>query len=108
MCCFLSHPEIRINLVTTTKYTAFGVIDIWVFVKDFAVDCRADDARVIFAKYGRSDYEASQGRLCCWTIVFLRFQVVDKITPIRYSHFPSPLVVSFATHTTGFYKNSRL
>jgi hypothetical protein len=39
MCCFY-HTSNTINLVTATKYTAFGVIENCVFVKDF-VDCSA-------------------------------------------------------------------
>src|SRR6202045_3831549 len=44
------HTSNTINLVTTTKCTAFGVIEYCVFVKDF-VDCSATTHGVIFAKY---------------------------------------------------------
>src|SRR5437899_11719922 len=49
MCCFYQTSN-TINLVTATKYTAFGVIEYCVFVKDL-VDCSATTHRVIFAKY---------------------------------------------------------
>jgi hypothetical protein len=39
MCCFY-HTSNTINLVTATKYTAFGVMEYCVFVKDL-VDCSA-------------------------------------------------------------------
>src|ERR1700693_3657915 len=44
------HTSNAINLVTATKYTAFGVMEYCVFVKDL-VDCSATTHRVIFAKY---------------------------------------------------------
>src|SRR6202166_5262054 len=49
MCCFY-HTSNTINLVTPAKYTAFGVIEYCVFVKDL-VDCSATTHGVIFAKY---------------------------------------------------------
>src|SRR5579864_5935997 len=49
MSCF-DHTSNTINLVTATKYTAFGVIEYCVFVKDL-VDCSATTHGVIFAKY---------------------------------------------------------
>src|SRR4030088_3499804 len=49
MCCFY-HTSNTINLVTATKYTAFGVMEYSVFVKDL-VDCSATTHGVIFAKY---------------------------------------------------------
>lgn len=49
MCCF-DHTSNTINLVTATKYTAFGVMEYCVFVKDL-VDCSATAHGVIFAKY---------------------------------------------------------
>ena len=49
MCCFY-HTSNTINLVTATKYTAFGVIEYCVFVKDL-IDCSATTHGVIFAKY---------------------------------------------------------
>src|SRR6267378_391567 len=48
MCCFY-HTGNTINLVTATKYTAFGVIEHSIFVKDL-VDCSAATHGVIFAK----------------------------------------------------------
>src|SRR5258705_4143563 len=49
MCCFY-HTSNTINLVTATKYTAFGVIEYCIFMKDL-VDCSATTHGVIFAKY---------------------------------------------------------
>src|SRR3979490_2916638 len=49
MCCFY-HTSNTINLVTATKYTAFGIIEYCVFVKDL-IDCSATTHGVIFAKY---------------------------------------------------------
>jgi hypothetical protein len=49
MCCFYQTSN-TINLVTATKYTAFGVMEYCVFVKDL-VDCSATTHGVIFAKY---------------------------------------------------------
>src|SRR5260370_21058625 len=49
MCCFY-HTSNTINLVTATKYTAFGVIEYCVFVKDL-IDSSATTHGVIFAKY---------------------------------------------------------
>jgi hypothetical protein len=49
MCCFYDTRN-TMNLVTTAKHTAFGVIEYRVFVKDF-VDCSATTHGVIFAKY---------------------------------------------------------
>ena len=73
------HTSNTINLVTATKYTAFGVMEYCVFVKNL-VDCSATTHRVIFAKYVRSDYEAARS-ICCRTwLVFSRHQ-----TPMRGS-----------------------
>src|SRR4051812_41327729 len=44
------HASNTINLITTTKYTAFGVIENCVFVKDL-VDCSATTYGIIFSKY---------------------------------------------------------
>src|SRR2546426_410453 len=49
MCCFY-HTSDTINLVSATKYTAFGVIEYCIFMKDL-VDCSATTHGVIFAKY---------------------------------------------------------
>src|SRR5215472_2212362 len=49
MCCFY-HTSNTINLVTATKYSALGVIEYCVFVKDL-VDCSATTHGIIFAKY---------------------------------------------------------
>src|SRR6266481_6392766 len=49
MCCFYQSGN-TINLVTATKYTAFGVMEYCVFLKDL-VDCSATTHWVIFAKY---------------------------------------------------------
>src|SRR2546427_3823069 len=49
MCCFY-HTSNTINLVTATKYTAFGVMEYTIFVPDL-VDCSATTHGVIFAKY---------------------------------------------------------
>jgi len=49
MCCF-DHTSNTIDLVSATKYTAFGVIEYCIFVKDL-VDCSATTHGVIFAKY---------------------------------------------------------
>jgi hypothetical protein len=49
MGCF-DHASNTIDLVTATKYTAFGVIENGVFVKDL-VDCSATAHGVILAKY---------------------------------------------------------
>src|SRR5437899_2154852 len=49
MCCFYLTSN-TINLVTATKYAAFGVIEYCVFVKDL-VDCSPTKDGVIFAKY---------------------------------------------------------
>src|SRR6266567_5068085 len=49
MCCFY-HTSNTINLVSATKYTAFGVIEYCIFMKDL-VDCSATTHGVIFAKY---------------------------------------------------------
>src|SRR5437879_9641045 len=43
------HTSNTINLVSATKYTAFGVMDYCVFVKDL-VDCSSTAHGVIFAK----------------------------------------------------------
>jgi hypothetical protein len=48
MCRFYQTSN-AINLVTATKYTAFGVMEYCVFVKDL-VDCSATTYGVIFAK----------------------------------------------------------
>src|SRR5438477_5911711 len=47
---YFYHTCNTINLVTATKYTALGVIEYCVFVKDL-VDCSATTHGVIFAKY---------------------------------------------------------
>src|SRR3954468_19081058 len=44
------HASNTINLITTTKYTAFGIIENCVFVKDL-VDCSATTHGIIFSKY---------------------------------------------------------
>src|SRR5437763_13576235 len=48
--CRFYHTSNTINLVTATKYTAFGVMEYCVFVKDL-VNCSATTHGVIFAKY---------------------------------------------------------
>src|SRR5882757_8045759 len=49
MCCFYQTSN-TINLVTATKYTAFGVMEYCIFVKDL-VACSATTHGVVFAKY---------------------------------------------------------
>jgi len=49
MGCFY-HTSNTINLVSATKYTAFGVMEYCIFMKDL-VDCSATTHGVIFAKY---------------------------------------------------------
>ena len=58
MCCFYQTSN-TINLVTATKYTAFGVMEYCVFVKDL-VDCSATTHGVIFVQPIR---ERNVGRL---------------------------------------------
>ena len=48
--CGLYHTSNTFNLVTATKYTAFGVMEYCVFVKDL-IDCSATTHGVAFAKY---------------------------------------------------------
>src|SRR5439155_15388717 len=49
MGCFY-HTSNTVNLVSATKYTAFGVMEYCIFVKDL-VDCSATTHGVVFAKY---------------------------------------------------------
>ena len=48
--CGLYHTSNTFNLVTATKYTAFGIMEYCVFVKDL-IDCSATTHGVAFAKY---------------------------------------------------------
>src|SRR4051812_31740959 len=49
MGCFYQTSN-TVNLVTATKYTAFGVMEYCIFVKDL-VDCSATTHGIIFSKY---------------------------------------------------------
>src|ERR1700745_1479537 len=91
VCCFY-HPSNTINLVTATKYTAFGVIEYCIFMKDLA-DCSATTHGVIFAKYRRSDYEAARS-ICCWTSCS-PFQIVGREPP-ALANFMTFLVATLA------------
>ncbi len=67
-----------INLVTATKYTAFGVMEYCLFVKDL-VDCRATTHGVIFAKHV-AQITKQQGRYALGHRV-LHFQIVGREPP---------------------------
>src|SRR5438552_19060124 len=77
MCCFY-HTCNTINLVTATKYTAFGVMEYCVFVKR-SHRLQRDDARGHFRQIRRSDYEAARS-ICCWTSCS-PFQIVGREPP---------------------------
>src|SRR6185369_10677641 len=76
MCCFY-HTSNPINLVTTAKYTAFGVIEYCVLVEN-RIDCSAATHGVIFAKYV-AQITKQQGRYA-WTSCS-PFQIVGREPP---------------------------
>jgi hypothetical protein len=74
--CGFDHTSNTINLVTAPKYTAFGVMEYCIFVKD-VVDCSATTHGVIFAKYV-ADYEAARS-ICCRTFACLDARIEGKL-----------------------------
>jgi hypothetical protein len=100
MCCFY-HTSNTINLVTTTKYAAFGVIEYCVSVKDF-VDCGTTTHGVIFAKYV-AEITKQQGRYACTSCSPFQGRTQDHTNQIFLP--PTRSFFRYAYH--GFYKNSR-
>jgi hypothetical protein len=81
MCCFY-HTSNTINLVTTTKYISFWVIEYRVFVKDF-VDCSATTHEVIFSLRLRSNKVEM--------LLDIVFSVSDRVAAPKHS---KPQVIS--------------
>ena len=86
MGCF-DHTSDTIDLVTATKYTAFGVIEYCVFVKDL-VDCSATTHRVIFAKYV-AQIAKQQGRYAVGHLLAQMHAAKESCSKTRCTDWPN-------------------